>query len=71
MANLYGTQFAGRMAPALGGLGADLRRDHLEEKRRSNDVRLQANHIRFACAVLFCSLSEMSAIGTFEMPAVW
>lgn len=32
----------------------------------SNDVRLQAHHIRFACAVLFCSLSEFATdqIGT-------
>jgi hypothetical protein len=63
MANLYWHAVRGQNGPEAGGLGADLRRGSSGGKNvaeASNDVRLQAHHIRFAGAVLFCSLSEFA-----------
>jgi hypothetical protein len=50
------------MAPALGGLGLICAGSIWRKNAAgaTGDVRLQAHHIRFACAVLFCSLSEFA-----------
>jgi hypothetical protein len=65
MANLYWHAVRGQNGPEAGGLGADLRRGSSGGKNvaeASNDVRMQAHHIRLLALFSFAHFPNLPQI---------